>query len=120
MNDDVYQIAEELKNELENDPRVIRLNELEKELNNSQEVALLVMKKDNANNDYNDILRHSKEDSEEAKKYQHILYEAKKALDEHPLVRRYNAAYKEVRELYDNISDILFSSFNASLCPKEK
>ena len=120
MIDGTYKIAEELKVALENDPRVIRLNELEKELNNSQEVILLAMKKDQANNDYNDILRHFSKESEEAIKYQRILYEAKKALDEHPLVKEYNATYKEVRELYSQISDILFSSFNASLCPKEK
>ena len=120
MIDDAYRIAEQLKDQLDNDPRVIRLNQLENELNNSEEIALLVIKKDNANNDYNDILRHFSKESEEALKYQKILYTAKKELDEHPLVREYNAAYKEVRELYDQISNILFSSFNASLCPKEK
>lgn len=120
MMDDTYKIAEELKEQLENDPRVIHLNEVEDKLNNSQEVTLLVIKKDKANNEYNDILRHFDKGSDEAIKYQKILYSAKKELDEHPLVREYNAAYKEVRELYDQISDILFSSFNASLCPKEK
>ncbi len=120
MIDDTYKIATQLKEQLENDPRVIRLNEIEDKLNNNKEVTLLAIKKDKANNEYNDILRHFDKDSETAIKYQKILYEAKKELDEHPLVREYNVAYKEVRELYNQISDILFSSFNASLCPKEK
>lgn len=119
MNENIYLLAESLKDKLDNDPRVIRLNELEEQINNNKEVALLVVAKDNANNEYNDILRHFNRDSDTAKKYQHILYEAKKALDEHPLVKEYNHAYSEVRQLYDQVSDILFSSFNASLCPNE-
>ena len=31
---------------------------------------------------------------------------------------RYLEAYKEVRELYQSINEILFSNFNANLCPK--
>ena len=33
MSEDIYLKAEQLKKEISNDPRVIRLNELEKEMN---------------------------------------------------------------------------------------
>ena len=40
--------------------------------------------------------------------------------DNNPLVREYLEAYKEVRELYDQINEILFSDLSIDLCPKEK
>ena len=48
------------------------------------------------------------------------LHEAKLNLDNHPLVREYLNAYAEVRELYGEINEILFSNFASNLCPKEK
>ena len=120
MIDDAYELASLLKEKMDNDPRIIRLNALEKQLNSNEEVITLVMKKDKANNDYNDILRYYSSDSIEANKYQKILANAKKELYEHPLVKEYNSVYKEVRELYREVNDTLFSSFNAFLCPKEE
>ena len=47
------------------------------------------------------------------------LHEAKLALDNHPLVKEYLSCYKEVRELYSELNNILFANFNSNLCPKE-
>ena len=41
-----------------------------------------------------------------------LLYEAKLNLDNHPLVKEYNEAYKEVRLLYEIINKELFNDFN--------
>ena len=117
---DLYQKVEELKDLLKKDERIIKLLEAEKRINESEEVQLLSYKKDIASSEYSDILNHYSRDSEEANKYQKKLYEAKKALDEHPLVKEYMKHYIEVRDLYNEINDILFSHLEEDLSPKGK
>lgn len=120
MDNNVYQLSLELKNKLDNDPRVIKLNELEKKMSEDKEVISLAHAKDVASSEYSDILNHYAQDSDTAKKYQKKLYAAKKALDEHPLVKEYLKAYSEVRSLYSEINAILFKDLNPELCPKGK
>ena len=120
MSNDVYLKATELKQLLENDERIISLNESEKRMNEDEEVMVLAYKKDMAAVKYSDALNHYSENSEEAKKALSELHMAKYNLDNHPLVREYLNKYKEVRELYNQINQILFSEFNVNLCPKDK
>ena len=120
MKKNIYQLAESLKIELQNDPRIIALNQLEEKMNQDEEVMRLAYQKDLLASEYSDILNHFDRDSEPAIKIQKKLYEAKKALDEHPLVQQYLSAYKEVRELYTQINDILLTDLSPSLCPKGK
>ena len=120
MSEDIYLKAEQLKKEISNDPRVIRLNELEKEMNESEEVMALAYEKDMAAVNYSDILNHFSNESKEAQEALKVLHQAKFDLDNHPLVKQYLKAYKEVRELYGDINEILFSNFSASLCPRDK
>lgn len=119
MPENIYLQAEELKEKLTNDPRIISLNEIEKRMNESEEVMALTYKKDMAAVDYSDTLNHFPEDSKEAKEVLKKLHEAKLNLDNHPLVQEYLKAYKEVRELYQNINEIVFGNFSSNLCPKE-
>ena len=119
MEESIYLTAEKLKSALNNHPSFIALNKAEEKMNSDKEVIKLAYAKDMALNEYNDILRYYSSDSEEAKKYQKKLYEAKKKLEEHPLVREYLRLYQEVRKLYEEINGILFSSLNTSMCPKE-
>ena len=100
-----------LKESLENDSRVLRLNELDKQINENEEIMKLAYKKDMALLSYEDCLKHFKEDSKEVKEAQKALYEAKLSLDKHPLVIEYNNAYKLVRELYNKINEVLFRKF---------
>lgn len=120
MEKDIYSLAASLKESLKNDPRILKLEKLEKEMDNDKSVMALAYAKDVASSEYSDILNHFAEDSETARKYQKKLYEAKKALDEHPLVKEYLSAYKEVRELYSQINNILFDDLSIDLCPKGK
>ena len=113
--DDIYSLSYELKDLLTNDPRIIRLNELEKKMNEDEEVMALAYQKDLAVSSYSDALNHFAKDSEEVKKAQHDLHLKKEALDNHPLVREYLKAYSEVRDLYLNINDILFSNLNLNM-----
>ena len=108
MTDDIYSLSASLKELLEQDPRVLKLNELEKKLNDNEEVMALAQQKETAISEYSDALNHFAKDSKEIKKYQHNLYLKKEALDNHPLVREYFDAYSKVRDLYLEINDILF------------
>ena len=112
MDDKLYESLVLLKEGIEKDPRVIRLNELDEKLNHNEEVMVLSYKKDTANTFYNDALKFFKEDSKEVKDAQKALYEAKLNLNNHPLVKEYNEAYKEVRLLYEMINKELFNDFN--------
>ena len=118
MEKEIYQKAMSLKEMIDNDERIINLSRIEKEMENNEEVMALSYKKDLTSTKYSDILNYYSEDSEEAKKALKELHEAKLNLDNHPLVKEYLKAYKEVRELYQSINEILFSNFNANLCPK--
>ena len=120
MDKDIYSKAENLKELLNKDPRVIRLNELDKKMDDDEEVMALAYKKEMAAVKYSDTLNHFSEDSEEAKKALKELHEAKLNLDNHPLVKEYMKAYIEVRDLYVEINEILFSNFQSNLCPKDK
>ena len=116
--DDIYSLSYELKDLLTNDPRIIRLNELEKKMNENEEVMALAYQKDLAVTEYSDALNHFANNSEEMKKYQHDLFLKKEALDNHPLVKEYLKAYSEVRDLYFQVNEILFNDL--SLHQKEK
>ena len=118
MVSNIYLLAGELKDLLDNDERIIRLNKLENELNNNEEVMALSYQKDLAVSAYSDALNYFANDSEEIKKYQHELFLKKEALDNHPLVKEYLRAYSEVRDLYFQINEILFNDL--SLHQKEK
>ena len=110
--DDIYCLSYELKDLLTNDPRIIALNELEKKMNESEEVMALAYQKDLAVSEYSDALNHFTRDSQEVKDAQHNLHIKKEALDSHPLVKEYLQAYSEVRDLYYQLNDILFSNMN--------
>ena len=112
---DIYSLSYELKDLLSQDERVILLDKLEKEMNANEEVMALAYQKDLAITNLSDAINHFGENSEEAKKAQHELFLKKEALDNHPLVREYLKAYQEVRELYFNLNDILFSNLNLHL-----
>ena len=118
MVSNIYLLAGELKDLLDNDERIIRLNKLENELNNNEEVMALSYQKDLAVSSYSDALNHFANNSEEMKKYQHELFLKKEALDNHPLVKSYLKAYSEVRDLYFQINEILFNDLSLHL--KEK
>lgn len=111
MNEKLAVALNELKNSINSDHRIILLNELDDKINKSDEVMVLAYKKDVLSVKLNDNLNHFKDDSEEVRSIQKELYLAKLALDTHPLVKEYNKAYKEVRKMYDEINDTLFSNF---------
>ena len=119
MEENTYLQAEQLKENIANDPRVIRLLELEKKMNENEEVMALAYKKDMALDKYNEMLKFFKDDSEEVIKARQELAASKKELEEHELVRDYLKKYQEVRMLYEKINKTLFSYLDNQMCPKE-
>ena len=120
MVDNIYFLASELKDLLDNDPRIIRLNELENKLVNNEEVMALTYQKDVAVSDYSDALNHFADKSEEMKHFRHALFAKKEALDSHPLVREYLEAYSEVRDLYFQINETLFGGLSTNMKPHKE
>lgn len=120
MTNDIYSLAASLKDLLEVDPRILKLNELEKKLNQDESVMALAQQKEEAVSRYSDALNHFAPDSLEVKKFQKDLYLKKEALDNHPLVREYLKAYSEVRDLYLEINDILFGDLSLHLKENKK
>ena len=100
-----------LANALKSDPRVVKLDQLEKRLMVDPAVLELSKHKDAAEQAYSLVLSYANEKSPEALAAQKQLYLAKKVLDENPLVREYNAAYIVVRDLYMALDDILYAPF---------
>lgn len=112
MNESLLLKLQNLKSAIENDERVLNLKKIEKEMNDSEEVQVLAYKKDMMAISFEDCLKHYGENSNETREAQKSLYEAKLALDEHTLVKKYNEAYKEVRILYNKINKELFEDFS--------
>ena len=100
-----------LKQSMENDPRVLELNEVDKRLSLNEEVLKLSYKKDVALTAYEDACKHFGETSNEDLAKQKELYLAKLELDNHPLVREYNEKYQAVRLMYDEVNKELFGDF---------
>ena len=115
MSKDIYTIAYELKELLANDERIIHLNQAEEKMNNNDKVISLAYQKDMACVSYSDALNHFSENDQASKDAQKELHQKKLNLDNHPVVREYLDAYKEVRDLYFALNDILFSGLNLKL-----
>ncbi len=116
MDSKIYNLAKSLNEEINNDPRVIKLNELEKALNDSYDVYVLSNKKDEALEEYSRLKDIYDEDSEELKASLLKLKEAKEKLNNFPLVKEYLAQYSIVRDLYLEVDNILFSEFRKGNC----
>jgi len=115
MSKDIYNLAYELKELLNNDERIKKLNSLEAKMNNDDAVIALAYQKDMACLSYSDALNHYSDNSDEVKKARKELYEKKLALDTNEIVREYLDTYSSVRDLYNEINAILFSGLNPKL-----
>ena len=116
MDEKIFNLATSLNDELNKDPRVIKLNELEKELNDSYDVYLLSNKKDEALESYERLKNIYSDDNEQVKEALLKLKDAKEKLNNFPLVKEYLSQYALVRDLYLEIDNILFSDFKKGKC----
>ena len=111
MQDKMLEKIYSLKDAIENDERILDLQNKEKIMEENEEVMVLSYRYSCAQNDYNDALKHYGEGSEELKVYQKKLFIATENLDSHPLVKDYLKAYQEVRLMYEEIEKNLIKPF---------
>lgn len=111
MNNTLYEELYKLNEIMKNDPRFIRLKELDEELNKNEEVMKLSYQKEMAIVAYEDALNHYGKNSEELKKAQQNLAKCKLNLDNHPLVKEYYLALQKVREMDREVNQKLFEEF---------
>ena len=111
MNEQILNKCQLLKEAIEKDPRILLLNQLEKEIENNEEVMVLSYKKDVALANYEDTIKYFKDDKDKIQEAQKLLAESKYNLDIHPLVKQYNKAYLEVKLMYEEINKQLFYIF---------
>ena len=109
MDEQVYFCLNNLKNALENDERIVKLNQIEKEMNENEEVMALAYQKDLASNEYSDLLKIYDEKDDHLNPARERLIAAKERLESHPVVKEYLKAYKEVKLLLFEVNKIIFS-----------
>ncbi len=120
MNAAMLEKINNLKDALANDERVLTLRSAEEAMEANEEVMKLSYQKDIAESSYNDALRHFDNSSNEVKLLQKNLFAAKSALEKHPAVRTYLAAYRDVRTLYEEINERIFAPFYERACEANK
>ena len=108
MDERIYFLTKELKEEMNKDERFIALLDAEEKMMNDEEVIRLSIKKEEALNKYSDLLNVYDKNSSEVKKAKEALDEAVNNLDKNPLVRSYQEAYKEVNIVLHKMNEILF------------
>jgi len=116
MDEKILNLTEELKAAMDNDPRFLRLKEIEDRMNNDESVMKLAYQKDMKNDRYNDLLKIYDENNPLVKQAQKELYEANQALNNHLLVKSYMAAYLEVKMVLHQVNNILFGDFKGDGC----
>lgn len=116
MDEKIFFLADKLKNEMDSDPRFVKLNSLEKKMNDNEEVMLLAYQKDLKSDKYSDLLKIYDEKHPQVVEARKELVAAKTELDNHPLAKEYLKAYAEVRMLLYKVNDILFKDFKGDKC----
>lgn len=116
MDEKILILTEKLKNAMENDPRFLRLKEIEEKMNDDESVMRLAYHKDIENDKYNDLLKIYDENHPLVKQAQKALYDANQELNNHPVVKSYMAAYLEVKMVLHQVNNILFADFKGEGC----
>ena len=111
MEESIYLLANKLHDSISSNDSVRRLNELEKELNDSFEVYTLSSKKDECLEKYTRLKESLGESHEDTLKALKELKVVKEKLSNFPLVAEYLKEYSKVRDLYNEVDNILFSEF---------
>ena len=111
MDEKIFSLTDELKKEMDNDPRFLKLQEIEEKMNNDEEVMRLAYQKDLKSDRYNDLLKIYDDKHPLVVSARKELVEAKSNLESHSLVKEYLKAYAEVKMLLYKVNDILFGDF---------
>lgn len=116
MDSIIYSLAKKLNKAITNNADYIKLNELDKMLNENEEVMRLSYLKDVACVKYSDLLKIYDDNNPKVKEALKELNIAKKNLDLHPLVKEYLLYYSKVKQTYFEMNKILFEDYKSSRC----
>lgn len=111
MNEVLLKGAYSLKDAMKGDPRFLELKEKEEAALKSSGVQELRNKMEEVAKRYEEALSYSSKDSKEIKELEKELFLAKKAFDNHPLMKEYTAAFSVTKYLTLQMDDILFGPF---------
>ena len=111
MEIEIYELANKINASIKKEECFIKLDELDKELENNEEVIALAYKKDMASMKYNDLLKIYDENNDLVIKARKELSEAKYLLDTNPLVKKYLSYYAEAKKIIYEINQIIFNDF---------
>ncbi|MFA6667317.1 MAG: hypothetical protein WCS51_03055 [Bacilli bacterium] len=104
---DLINLQKEIKN-TEEYKDVLLKNSL---LENSDEVKLLSYKKDMAIVEYEDTLKHYNKNSNEVLSAEKVMAKSIYELNNHKLVKEYNASFAKLNNVYEEINQELFSFY---------
>jgi cell fate (sporulation/competence/biofilm development) regulator YmcA (YheA/YmcA/DUF963 family) len=114
MNKTIYEKIIDLADLLNNREEVKELHKLEEKMESNEEVIRLSINKSTFESEYSDLLNYYSPTSKEAKESLKKLYEAKLALDNHPLVREYYELFRKVNEPLHYLEFNLLNKFTTS------
>jgi len=116
MDSNIFELSKKINNSLKNNNIFVRLNELEKEMENSDEIIALSYAKDMACLKYSDLLKIYDENSKEVKTQLLAVKEAKEKLETNIIVRNYLDTYSKARDLLNIVNNIIFEEFIQKGC----
>lgn len=106
-------LAHQLKETLEEDHRVVLLNQLDQQLNQNQTLLALSESYQRAQANYQAMWESYGDDSPHLLRARAELHQVKLQVDSHPLVRDYLKTYGQVREIYQTIQHKIFAPFKS-------
>jgi len=110
---EIISLGMTLKELLEEDERVQRLNDLDQALNQNQTLLMLTETYQKAQANYQAMWESYGDESPHLLRARAELHQVKTQVDSHPLVREYLQAYGRVRELYQLIQHKIFLPFKS-------
>lgn len=106
-------LARELKEILEQEQKVVLLNQLDLLLTQNQPLLILSESYQRAQANYQSMWESYGDDSPHVLRARSELHQVKIQVDSHPLVRDYLKAYGQVREIYQLIQQKIFTPFKS-------
>ncbi|MCF0117725.1 MAG: YlbF family regulator [Bacilli bacterium] len=118
MNKDIYEISSILKQALDTHRDIVLLNQYEKDMEDDEEAQKLSYLKDMAVLKYNDMLKIYSSESNEIKPFINELSKCKESLQTHPKVAIYLKQFSKVKQIYNEINNILFANLSLDTCKR--
>ncbi|MFA6756023.1 MAG: YlbF family regulator [Bacilli bacterium] len=116
METNLYFALMKLKDSIRNSDEYKSMLDLDKKLNQNEEVMKLAYLKDLKIMDYEDNLKHYSKNSKEVLTSQKEIKVIMDKINEVEIVKQYNKSYNEINDIYLYINKELFSFFGDKKC----